>query len=296
MPIERQHYIPQGFLKSFTISDETSDKFIWVYEKLEGRKPRRASIKSIAWEPYYYEQESEFGEKDPDTLEIGLARTIDSVAPEIIRSIVARPGRNADLSTKDKGTLAFFLGLLMTRVPSFREPIKDLHSGIAQQALEQLLENGQVVPPPIGIGEIQAEAKSWVSLRPMIQTAKVIGESVLRKYWQCFVPPKGFSLITSDNPVTFHVSREYGAILAGPAHPLAEIVVNLRKDLALVCTPRQKEGSDFSVFRMSTKGGRKFNRGTAIAARRFVFADVQSDDIERLVKKYRDSEQTIEIG
>jgi len=224
MAIERQHYIPQGFLRGFTVPDETSDKFIWVYEKLECRKPRRVSIKSIAWEPYYYEQESESGEKDLDTLEKGLARTIDNVAPEIIRSIVARPGRNANLSAKDKGTLAFFLGLLMTRVPSFREPIKDLHSRIAQQALEQLLENDQDVPQPIREGGIQAEAKSWVSLRPMIQMGKVIGESALRKYWQFYVPPKDFSLITSDNPVTFHVSREYGPILAGPA-PIACVMI-----------------------------------------------------------------------
>ncbi len=69
MAIERHHYVPQGFLKGFRALGKESDKFIWVYEKLPDRRPRCVSVKSIAWESFYYEQETETGECDSDTLE-----------------------------------------------------------------------------------------------------------------------------------------------------------------------------------------------------------------------------------
>ena len=84
MSIKRQHYVPQGFLKGFNAKKEDSDKFIWVYEKLPNRRPRCVSIKAIAWEPYYYNQESESGKNDDDSLEKNFAQIVDNELPKII--------------------------------------------------------------------------------------------------------------------------------------------------------------------------------------------------------------------
>lgn len=294
MGIERHHYVPQGFLKGFTSVDENSDKFIWVYEKEDNRRPRRVSIKSVAWESYYYDQETESGARDTDTFEKALASSIDNFAPAIIRSIEATPGRTVNLSEEDRGIVAFFLGLSLTRVPSFREPIRQYYTKMAQWMLDESARTDSEIARGLNKYGVWADAKSWVSLQPMVQVAKVIGQSALQKKWQFFVPPEGFSLITSDNPVVFDVSREYGTIPAGPAHPLAELVMNLRKDLALVCTPRQG-GEQLCVFQMGKEERKKFNRGMARAARRFVFSDIRSEGVGRLVKKYCGSQQTIII-
>ena len=109
MPIERQHYVPQGFLKGFHALNKESDKFIWVYEKLPKRKPRCVSVRSIAWSSFYYAQEKEDGEQDTDTLEKILGQTLDNVIPDIIRSIDAKAGKSVELSEENKGKLAFFL-------------------------------------------------------------------------------------------------------------------------------------------------------------------------------------------
>lgn len=295
MGIQRQHYVPQGFLKGFAALDEDSDKFLWVYEKRDGRLPRRRSVKSVAWESYYYSQETATGVTDTDSFEHNLAREVDNAAPTIIRSLAARPGAVVSLCEKDQGMLAFFIGLALTRVPSFREPIRHLHTRIAQRALDAVARRDPEIAERVQRYGVRAEAKTWVSLPPMVQVADVIAHAAMRKYWQFFVPPPAFCLVTSDNPVIFDVAREYGDIPAGPAHPLAELVVNLRKDLAMVCTPR-RGGAQFQVFQMSEQEAEKFNRGIVRAARRFVFSPVRSEAIERLVQAHIGSEQTIQIG
>src|SRR5437879_3351752 len=138
MSSERQHFVSQGFLKGFSAPDGKSNKFIWLYRKVPGLKPRRVSVKSVAGEPFYYEQETEAGARDTDTLEAGFANSIDRVAPGVIRSLDATPGSVASLSAEDRSALAFFIGISLTRVPSFREPIRELHTRIAQRAFESV--------------------------------------------------------------------------------------------------------------------------------------------------------------
>ena len=99
----------------------------------------------------------------------------------------------------------------------------------------------------------------------MVDVAQRIGESSLAKSWQYFVPPKDFSLVTSDNPAVFSVASQYSTIEAGPASPLSELVINLRKDLALVCTPHCN-GNDTEVIRIASQEGKKYNRGIVRAA------------------------------
>lgn len=292
MAIKRQHYVPQGFLKGFNAIDKESDKFIWVYEKLPDRRPRCVSVKSIAWAPFYYEQETESGERDTDSLEKAFAETIDNEIPSIIRAIDCNSDSCAQISEEDQGRLAFFIGLSLTRVPNFREGVKDLHSKIAQLALYDTAKEDPLLSEFIEKYGLKAEAKEWVSLMPMIQVAQEVALSALQKNWQFFMPPKNISLITSDNPVHFSVPKESGKISAGPGHPLSELIINLRSDLALVCTPKNN-GKKFPIFQMTKQETKKFNRGIAMAAGRFVFANHFSEGLEKLTKKYSTQSQAI---
>lgn len=294
MSIERQHFVSQGFLRGFSAPDGKTNKFIWLYRKLPGTPPKRVSVKSVAWQSFYYEQETGDGTKDTDTVEARFANTIDRIAPGAIRSLVAIPGSVVSLTEENRGALAFFLGISLTRVPSFREPIRELHTRVAQKALDSVTKRDPKLRKFVEEYGVTAEAKPWVSLQPMVQQAEVIARSALVKYWQFFVPPASVLLVTSDNPVIFDVAKSYGLQSAGPAHPAAELVINLRKDLALVCTPRHGGAQD-AVFEMTQEEARKFNWGIVRAARRSVFAPTRSEEVEQLVKEHIGQEQTIKI-
>ena len=295
MAIERQHFVSQGFLRGFSTHGDRTNRFIWHYRKDPKWRPKRSPIKSVAWESFYYEQETEAGAQDTDTLEVALAKSIDHVAPRIIRSLKAQPGSVVALSAEDRGVLAFFLGFSLTRVPSFRAPIRELYTWMAHRHLDTAANHDPTLKELVDKHGITAEAKRWVSLRPMVEMARLISHSALQKNWQFFVPPAGVFLLTSDNPVIFDAAKSYGLNRPGPAHPYVELVANLRKDLALVCTPREG-GPQHTVFQMTQEDAHKFNRGIVRAARLAVFAPVQSADIDELVKAHIGQEQTIKLN
>ena len=287
----RHHFVPQGSLRGFATADDASSSFVWVYDKNPGRVPRRKSVKSIAWAPAYYAQENPDGSPDLDTVETTLAQTIDNEIPQLLRRIVLRTGHRVAMTEEDKGALAFFVGLSLTRVPSFRDGIDAMYSQIAQISLSYQLDKDPKLSAFAENYGIRAEAKSWVSLRPMIEMAQVIAATALRKNWQFFVPPASVPLMTSDNPVVFSGGAA-GLSQLGPAHPQAELVMNLRKDLALVCTPKRGHPT-MQAFQLSPTDARKFNRGIVRAARQRVFADHHSEELDSFVKKYAGSEQRI---
>lgn len=70
--------------------------------------------------------------------------------------------------------------------------------------------------------------------------------------------------------------------------------MNLCKNLALVCTPKQGY-PNMQVFARSPSEARKFNRGVVRAVRRQVFANHNADTLDAFVKKYGGEEQHIVI-
>ena len=293
MNATRHHFVPQGYLRGFSTSEETSRNLVWVYDKRPQRKPKKKSIRSIAWAPAYYAQERDDGSIDLDTLENLLGKTIDNEAPEVIRNICPQVGQITKLEDEDRETLAFFVGLSMTRVPSFREGIDDFYSKIAQRTFHIVAPHVPNKPEGLDLDDISVTAKKWVSLKPMIDAAQNIADGALTKNWQFFIPPKDVPLVTSDNPVVFS-GAAVGLKQLGPAHPGAEILMNLRSDLALVCTPKHPDPST-NTFRLSPSEARKFNRGVVRAARHRVFASHFSLKLDEFVKKYVGEEQRIVV-
>ena len=293
MSATRHHFVPQGYLRGFVAADDTSGSFIWVYDKNPGRLPRKKSVKSIAWAPAYYAQEHPDGSPDLDTIETKLAQTIDNDIPQLLNRIVPQIGKSVAMSSEDKGILAFFVGLSMTRVPSFRDGIHAMYTKIAQIGLSHQLDKNPKLRAFAEKHGVKAEAKPWVSLQPMIEMAQSIGIASLAKNWQFFIPPPNVPLVTSDNPVVCSAGAA-GLTQLGPAHPHAELVINLRKDLALVCTPKRGY-PDMLAFELKPADARKFNRGIVRAARQRVFADHHSEILDTFVKRYWGEEQRIVV-
>jgi len=291
MSATRHHFVPQGYLRGFAIDDDSSGSFVWVYDKIAGRAPRKKSVKSIAWAPAYYAQEHSDGSIDLDSIENALAKSIDNEIPKILNRIIPIVGRPATISEDDKGTLAYFIALSMTRVPSFRDGINALHEQIGKIELSLMQEQDLELKNLASKYGLIFEVKPWVSLYPMFEMAKSIATSALSKNWQFYVPPPEVPLVTSDNPVVFSGAAA-GLKQLGPAHPQSELLIHLRKDLALVCTP-QSGYPDMQVFQLRPYDARKFNRGIVRSARQRVFANHYSDTFDSFVKKYVGQEQRI---
>jgi hypothetical protein len=289
----RHHFVPQGFLRGFAATDDVSGSFVWVYDKNPGRVPRKKSVRSIAWAPAYYAQENSDGTPDLDTLETGLAQTIDNEIPLLLRQIHPRVGHQVEMTDEDKGTLAFFIGLSLTRVPSFRDGVNAMYSQLAQIGLSYQIDQDPKLSAIVAAHGVKAEAKPWVSLQPMIEMAQAIAAAALKKNWQFYIPPASVPLVTSDNPVVFSgAAARLNQI--GPAHPQAELVMNLRKDLAVVCTPKLGYPT-MQAFQLTPADARKFNRGVVQTARQRIFADHHSETLDSFVKKYANIEQRIVI-
>lgn len=292
MSAVRHHFVPQGYLRGFAVADDATKQFVWVYDKRSGHTPRKKSIRSIAWAPAYYAQPAaDDGEELNNDIETSLATTIDDRIPQILRGLTPVVGKRLQLSEEDKGALAFFVGLSLTRVPSLRDGLNDFHTHIAEIELSHVLDQN---PEMKAIAErygVRVTAESWGSLRPMIQMAEQIGLAALGKVWQFFVPPRDVPLVTSDNPVVFS-GKAAGLTMFGPAHPKVELLMNLNKHLALVCTPKAGH-PDMTVFELSPYEAKKFNRGVVRAARRRVFADHFSLTLDSFVKKYFGEEQRV---
>ena len=254
---------------------------MWVYDKRLGRVPKCKSIKSIAWAPAYYAQEKDDGSLDTDTLEHNLATNIDTKAAELLGGLDHRAAQ-LSFNEDQRGLLAFFIALSLTRVPSFRDGIRNLYSQIAQYAAEAIGPRLWTGPGPMP--RVKAEAKEWVTLEHMIEGARQIANSLVAKNWQFFRASSGISFITSDNPVVFSG--------VAPAHPNSEVVMALTKHMAIVCTPGSN-GLLHPVFDTSRQQVQSMNSRIAKAARTRIFASENSFGIERLVKKYSNFEQKI---
>ncbi|SDQ55221.1 Protein of unknown function [Pseudomonas sp. UC 17F4] len=286
MTTKRQHFVPQAYLKGF--SEVEGEPFIWAYDKREGRRRKRDSVKAFGYLDYYYEQETESGERDSDSMEKTLSRTVDNELPSLIKKLRITPGTTPNITDEEKGKLAYFIGLTLTRGPSFRDGINNLYSQIANIEISHLAQHDERLRKALSDNLTKVEAKPWVSLRPMLEVAHQVAQSILGKNWQFFQAADSVPFLTSDNPVVIG-----GKQIVGPCSPFAELLIPLRKDLALVCTHHGTK--PIEAFKQSPIQTRHFNRGIVRAAKDRVFSCTNSDAIERLVKKYSSDHQHITI-
>lgn len=301
-----QHWIPQSYLRGFTIEGEKS--LIWEYDKTEGTVSKSpVSVRKICSRNYYYSQKDENGKDDHVRMENGLGK-IESVAARIIAKIQPQASSGKIyLSGYDRGTLAFFIGLLFTRGPNFRDGVSEFHKQVVEKTTKILYESGKLPEPPeilkTLIDEkgtntvVKAAILPHVSLGPMIQIAEQIGRALLGKVWSYYTPADGMKFVTSDNPVHFCLPDKCPKMTIGPAHPLSEITIPLRKDLALICLPTmslscekflQLDGHFATPDKDETL---KINIRTASSAQQYIYSSDRSNNLLNMVKKLKHTSQ-----
>lgn len=235
-----QHYVPQSYLRRFTIEGEQS--LLWNFDKEIGgflRQP--SSVNKICCEDYYYYQIDEQGEVNHIALEDAIS-DIERMGNNIIDEIINMSAMPyVYLSIEKKSNLAFYIALMQTRGPAFRNTINELYGDVAVRALKATV-NSKFLdesPSPLkqlieerGLLEvIRPSILTTVSLAHMIEGARLISQSFLQKQWTLLIACSGGEFITSDNPVTFYSKTAKQGV--GPGHAAAITVFPLSPKLCI---------------------------------------------------------------
>jgi hypothetical protein len=282
---KNQHYVPASYLRGFTIDGE--DSLVWGYTKIYGKCTGKRSVDRICSEDYYYQQPT----PDGSTTQIMEEAFIkpEKAAIEIIRKL----NPQYTISESDKGILAFYIALLLTRGPSFRDGIHSCLKYSVEISTQKLFEMGKLPPPPKELlkhiknnditSVVDIDILPHISLRYMIDSAIQIAESLCRKNWIFFFSDKDL-YITSDTPVLFGSLSE-GQEQIGPANPLSWIICPLTKNIAL--TARPYHSSDNSAFEFS-EAEKNFvelvNQMECWSSQKFIYSPIHTKEILEYVK------------
>lgn len=308
MAKDNHHYVPQGYLRGFTIEGEKS--LIWEYNKDTGvisRQPR--SIHKICAAHHYYAQKHEDGAIDNKSMEDAF-HEIEDKAPRVIKNIkFPGTGKKVVLTDEERGVLSFFAAIQLFRVPNFREGIEEMHRKLVEMILSDIVAKEKrdgTLPEEIEKlyerDGIEVDIERFVSLEPMINMAREGSAMLLQKVWHFAAPANEMTFVTSDNPVYFQTPEEYREEVSpdiGPMHPLSEVTLPLRKDLLLIFTPSVKRTPsqykllDCLSVELDKVDTKNINKRTTLAAAQYVYSPEKSEALARMVGKFKGSSQRV---
>lgn len=310
MAKDNHHYVPQGYLRGFTIEGEKS--LIWEYDKDTGEISHYPkSIRDICSKHHYYAQKRENGSVDNESMEDAF-HEIEDKTPRIIKKIkFPGTGKKVVLTDEERVVLSFFVAIQLSRVPNFRDGIEETHRKIAEIALGRIVqsdkENG-VLPSEVEelyeCGGIKIDVEGFVSLEPMVKLASEGCIRLLEKVWHFAAPAEGMTFVTSDNPVYFQVPEKYrrkAGPYIWPFHPLAELTLPLRSDLLLMFrpavwfTPEQYDRLNCTSVWFDKPTTKNINKCTTLAAAKHVYSCEKSYALARMVGKFKGTSQRVVV-
>jgi len=285
---KNQHFVPRSFLRGFAADSENS--LIWGYDKEYVRCTGKRSISQICSLEYYYEQPMTDGTKT-QMLEDAF-QAIETPSIEIIRNL----SRSHKLCSEDKGRLSFYIGLLLTRGPSFRDGIHELHKHAHEIMLQTEYESGRLPEPPPILKKlivnnditsvIKTEILPHVSLQYMAELASHISQSLCRKKWDIYYINNTDCFVTSDTPVMFEAFERTENRAIGPAHPKSLVLCPITKKTLIAARPYcESDSSEFEFVPVKDGMVENVNEHMCFNAHRFVYASVQSQELLGYIKR-----------
>lgn len=188
-----QHYVPQFLLRNF--GNGKKDQ-VWVYDKSSSRS-FPSNTRNIASESRFYDFEHQ---GQPLTLETWLSE-LEGKAKSVISSILEADTLSA-LTGEQKGILAAFLSVQLTRTKTFREE----WNSFPRMLREHFKKFGDQVAPGSHAEELIRDPSDNDS---KAQTARIVLEApanyashFLDKNWVLAATSRKHPFLLSDNPLT----------------------------------------------------------------------------------------------
>ncbi len=222
-PTTNEHYIPQCYLKQFSLDGER----IYQFDALSGKQtPVPVSTKSVCYQKHLYEFRDSLGDFAYRNLIENSFVAYEGEFAKIFRSILSKARIKANyhtlsfLSSKEKALLLFFLSTIIVRNP-------DILQTAQETALEFFGDH---------ITEVSARNLALQACLPIYKTLDANERNILNSVihffddmsFQIGITDKAV-LWTSDNPV----------ILFGNNQPakLDEVVMSISPHMALYMKP-----------------------------------------------------------
>ena len=300
MKYKRNHYVPEFYLHNFSLVHAGDRKAqLWVYDK-EENPPRKQSPRDTAVINDLYTVL--IPDLPLNALEVAFGKQESNVSP-----ILAKWAQKGALPTIDTILeVAYFLALLHLRNPKtarWFEAVAELvavekakalaHDNVQFDKFWEKLMKEESISPELTKEKFCEMAKNFdehfiVKFDPQYTTfsplkyAEAIFHELKKMYWCLCSAPKGWDFITSDSPVVVRFRKEGGVAFGGGfGHPTAKVIFPISPQVCLYLS----RNFPYKTSKVNPSFVKNTNRETAINAERFVFASLQSDGIEKLVKK-----------
>ncbi|MCS3426026.1 hypothetical protein M2403_004659 [Rahnella sp. BIGb0603] len=291
-----QHYVPQSYLRRFTIKGEQS--LLWSFDK-ESKKYLRhpSSVKKVCCEDYYYYQLDDAGEVNHIDLEDSISE-VEKIGNDIINKILnMRAMPYVYLSIEDKSYLAYYIAFMQTRGPAFRNIVNDVWGDIAVRTLKSSFD-AKIFPEPPEVLQRMIDEKglleavrlsihSSVSLEYMIEFARQLAQVFLNKQWTLHISSNDFEFVSSDNPVSFFSKSNASGI--GPGHPSAITIFPISPRVCLSIEPAQRPDLEINIERCEAFVQLKINQLIFDGANELIFSSSKQDWVESYCKENQGS-------
>lgn len=307
---KRHHYIPRFYLNGFV--DYKNEPYIWVYDK-EGNNIIKSTAKDIAVTEHYFSFKDVNGIKDSDSVENFVA-DLEGIAANILKKVF----NNNSLNGNEKMDFAYFVALMMVRVPNFRQNIETAFAETAKIVMQfsaSYKENfeamvkryqektGNDLGMPIEEArQIYLDLDKHYKLETNPQVSLAMAFNHINDYARLFYNMKwlflrattDYKFLSGDNPLYYldptHNPHSFSGV--GLCNKNIEVSLPLSQDLCALGTWHGKEGYFQSVNQIV----KIVNQRTVIASSRFVFSSERSEKLKYFVRKYQNSAPKMKVG
>jgi hypothetical protein len=291
----RCHYVPQFYLKNFSI-EENSDK---VYAYRRNKEPFVAGINSIAAKKDLYVFIDKLTGKKNSEVEEMFSYMEGSVAP-IIKNIINGTAL-IELTNEEHNILSEFVSFLHVRNLGFREKQKNIASSLISWDLKvlaqdevrlkkALLETGHHNEDIKKIKDYALNFDDHFSvgwgrknddyfLRQSLLLGLNINQIIFKKDWHVLENETSRAFITSDNPVTLirpeNLPPFYGSGIAN-----SHIVIPLAPRKALLLRNEYKKIAKPTVIKVNREFVQEVNDHIMFYAHKFIYSNYLSNDFK----------------
>jgi len=272
------HYVPRYYLKGFVAED--SDDQVWTFDK-EQQQFFRAGVGKVAAVHGFYE----------DEVEKQLNESVEMPGNNVIEAI----RRRQTIAPADKARLAFYIAVLMMRVPEKRRRGFEMLPEVVDETIEEatrqikaLAEEAEVSGDIVRkrLTEVE-EARRMFKTQPpqgLIESihdpwpTENVVDAVISMRWRFGVAPGLLYFLTSDNPVFYF--RCYGVGTED-----SELTFPISSDIVLFGDRRGTQVKAPPYLELPMSYVKEVNRRVASEATRFVFSKDNPGWIPAVVNK-----------
>lgn len=204
---KNQHYLPQSYLNGFTKVEKAPNgektDLLWIYD-INKKNLKQRSPLNIAKKPYYYsvkDKEGEYDhrlEKEFSKIEGSVKELFNRINSDLDIFINKSNEKLNRLMPEDKELLITFVFLMLKRVPTIMDEVKDEMTKIARSQEDKYKEVNLNIS-----SEVIKRNSLWiVENLGLSQEYNIPKKFASKKILISYISNDKSSFITSDNPVT----------------------------------------------------------------------------------------------